>query len=59
MSDEPTAQIIQLFPGRSRDQIAEGLRLIKAFMLIKDSALRDALLAFAERMAEPPAKDKP
>jgi len=39
----------------ANDRIAEGLRLVKAFMQIDDPALREALIDFAERLADPKA----
>ena len=37
----------------ANDRIAEGLRLVKAFMQIDDPMLREALVDFAERLADP------
>jgi hypothetical protein len=51
LADDPGAEIIQLFGAVRRDQVAEGLRLIKAFMQIQDTSLRDALIDFTERIA--------
>jgi hypothetical protein len=53
MAEEPAAEIIQLFRSSRSDLVAEGLRLIRAFMQISDPVLRDALVAFAEQMAKP------
>jgi hypothetical protein len=50
MADDP-AEVIQLFKSARKDDAAEGLRLVKAFMQIRDPVLRDAIVAFAERMA--------
>lgn len=57
MTDDRTAEIIHPFdPGTPGDQAAEGLRLVKAFMRIRDPVLRDALIGFAERIAEAGAR---
>jgi hypothetical protein len=56
MPDDQTAEIINLFgPGTPRDRVTEGLRLVKAFMQIQDPVLRDAIIDFAERIANPGA----
>lgn len=52
MPDDVSAQIIQLFgSGTPCKDVAEGLRLIKAFLQIRDPLLRDALVNFVERIA--------
>jgi hypothetical protein len=45
------ADIIQLLRTKEGDLVAEGLRLIRAFMQIRDPLSRSALIASAERMA--------
>jgi hypothetical protein len=55
MADDPSAEIIRLFSSSRSGQVSEGLRLVRAFMKIQDPVLRDALLAFAERIAKPRA----
>jgi len=54
MADDRTAEIIRLFGSEvaTPDLVAEGLRLVKAFMQINDPVVRDALLVFAERIAK-------
>jgi hypothetical protein len=58
MAEDHIAEIVHLFStaGR-RDEVAEGLRLVKAFMQIKDPVLRNALLDLAERVAAAGAKN--
>jgi 3-methyladenine DNA glycosylase/8-oxoguanine DNA glycosylase len=61
MADK-SAEIIQMFGAGRSDVVAEGLRLVKAFMQIRDPDLRDSLVAFAERLAKigqaPDQRDK-
>lgn len=45
-------EIAHLFgPENKRNEVAEGLRLIKAFMRIHDPARRAEIVAFAESIA--------
>jgi hypothetical protein len=53
---EQSAEIIHLFQSAREGDIAQGLRLVKAFVEIRDPGVREAFLAFAERIA---ASDKP
>jgi len=52
--NNPTEAIIDLSGlGTANNRVAEGLRLVKAFMQIDDPMLREALVDFAERLADP------
>lgn len=48
-----TADIAKEFAGGENETVAQGLRLVKAFMRIDDPASRAALIGSAEAMAGP------
>ncbi len=52
--NDPAEAIIDVSGPLTADpRIAEGLRLIKAFLQIRDPLLREALVDFAEQLADP------
>jgi len=51
MPENYSAEIIYLFRSKPNSQVAEGLRLIRAFMQIESQLERDAVIAFAEQLA--------
>jgi hypothetical protein len=55
--NDPAEEIIDVSRlVTANGRVAEGLRLIKAFMQIDDPMLREALVDFAERLADPKAR---
>lgn len=54
--NDPVEEIIDVSGSvTANDRIAEGLRLVKAFLQIQDPVLREALVDFAEQLADPKA----
>ncbi len=54
--NDPVEEIINVSGSvTANDRIAEGLRLVKAFLQIQDPVLREALVDFAEQLADPKA----
>jgi hypothetical protein len=54
----PAAEIIQMFASQQEHEeaVADGLRLIKAFLSIPDRAARARVLQFAEQIAKGEAR---
>jgi hypothetical protein len=48
---EQSADIIHLFQSARKADVTQGLRLVKAFMEMRDPGLREAFLGVAERIA--------